>query len=84
MPLRHLARLAYGIAQTDVDVADLSYRRWNEIVQEKVESKVFEELCVKAKEASKTKDLQYKLFTQCQYLSRLDPLSVHGVARFRS
>ena len=32
-------------------VADLSYGRWNEIVQEKVESKVFEELSLSQVEA---------------------------------
>ena len=77
-------RVEYEIAETDAEIEVLSYEKWKEIVSDKIESKIFKELCEEALTGSKTKDLCYKSFCQRRYLTELDSISARKVARVRS
>ena len=51
-------------------VVYFSYGRWKEIFSDKIESRLFKELCKQAESASKTKDLRYDSFCQLGYFWR--------------
>ena len=70
--------------ETDEEVAGLSYHRWKEIVQSKVEAKVFKQLCEAASKASKTKELTYTSLSTSKYLLSLPKIAARKIARFRS
>ena len=77
-------RIEYGITETDEEVSELPYHKWKEIVENKVETRVFEQLCETASKASKTKELAYKSFSTSKYLLNIPTDTARRIARFRS